>query len=181
MTTRSRLAAVAPILLVVCSPSLRPAPPAVQAPATAAPASAELRQPVLGPPAAPAPASLEAFLDAGAPARGPFSRFHAATARIAGARVRWRLWSWGGEVSDVGFDTPTGRPPATVGRIRFVSELLQGADLSGVYDAGSLRATGVIQGDPFEQVWLAGGVCPDCGGGLGPSGERPCDAPYLGP
>ena len=46
--------------------------------------------------------------------------------------------------------------------------------------AGTLRATGVIGGRPFDQEWLPGGVCPDCGG-LGPTGQGACDRPYLGP
>ncbi len=44
-------------------------------------------------------------------------------------------------------------------------------------DAGALIATGVAHGDPFEQRWEQGGICPNCGG-LGPTGLAPCASPF---
>ena len=97
----------------------------------------------LGPATQAAPASLEAWLVAQKLPGAGFERFAAAVKPLVGARVRWRLRSWGGEVTTGdGFETPSGTQPAKlgktmVGRIRLISDsLVASATLSEVYDAG---------------------------------------------
>ena len=41
-----------------------------------------------------------------------------------------------------------------------------------------LRVTLVEQDTSHEQSWLPGGVCAVCGGTLGPTSQRDCDAPF---
>jgi hypothetical protein len=68
-------------------------------------------------------------------------RFGAALAPHIGSVVRWRLRSWGGEVSSRGYHTPgghdpPGRGPVEHGRIRLISPSLgPGASLSTVQQA----------------------------------------------
>lgn len=49
-------------------------------------------------------------------------------------------------------------------------------------DGGEALAVRITfsNGDPPEdQEWLRGGVCAQCGGPLGPTGQKPCDDPFT--
>lgn len=96
----------------------------------------------LGPAAREAPSTLEALLEEHGLQSASMERFREALGPYIGAAVRWRLRSWGGEVSTDGFRTPGGRQPPSlggqqIGRIRLVSaELGSGATLIEVREAG---------------------------------------------
>lgn len=114
-----------------------PAPPSTT-PSAAPPAAPT--EPILptslGPPTAPAPPSLEAFLESGGLLDASSDRFRAAVEPLRGARVRWQLMSWGGEVTTRGYVTPSGRQPDDLGRVRFVTATLPDAHLGDIWDAG---------------------------------------------
>ena len=82
------------------------------------------------------PDSLEEWLATENLIGASVERFRQVTERERGASVRWRLLSWGGEGSTVGFQTPDGPLPASIGRVRFISTTLGGGDLSTVDAAG---------------------------------------------
>lgn len=45
---------------------------------------------------------------------------------------------------------------------------------------GTLTISGSIDGKPFSQQWTRGGVCPTCGGELGPTSKpKLCSDPFL--
>jgi hypothetical protein len=55
------------------------------------------------------------------------------------------------------------------------------AELSLTDTPGQLSAHVVIAPNELpvpDQVWRSGGTCTACGGGLGPSGRRPCERPF---
>ncbi len=87
------------------------------------------------------PASLEALLKDLKRSPRSFAAFRFALSPYIGGRVRWRLRSWGGEHSSVGYETPSGTQPvklgeADVGRIRFISESLgESANLVSTWEA----------------------------------------------
>lgn len=121
------------------TPPARPA--AAQAPA--APPAPSLRLPrKLGPARSTPPSSLEALLKALDLRDGSFAALRDALEPYIGGRVRWTLRSWGGEMSTVGYQTPSGLQPVKigateVGRIRLISTTLgEGANLGTVIDAG---------------------------------------------
>jgi hypothetical protein len=96
----------------------------------------------LGPAQKPAPATFAALLlEVNTKSPSP-AGLRAVVEPYVGAKVRWRLRSWGGEESGDGFVTPNGHLAPTgrgkgPGRIRFVSlELGEKADLGTVDDAG---------------------------------------------
>ena len=91
------LLALAPLALLAGGCCRCPKPCAVAA--GPAPASGSLLLPEkLGPPVRPAPASLEDWLIAERLPHSGFARFKEALGPYLGARVRWTLRSWGGEI-----------------------------------------------------------------------------------
>jgi hypothetical protein len=97
----------------------------------------------LGPAQQQAPDSLAALIEEHKLQRASFRAFRDALEPYIGTRVSWRLRSWGGENSSVGYDTPGGgRQPVKVkegevGRIRFVAPKFKLEDgLGEVLDAG---------------------------------------------
>ena len=80
--------------------------------------------------------SLERLMASEELAGAPIERWQRALEQHLGASVRWRLLSWGGELSSVGYRTPTGGPRGAE-RVRFVSlELGPGATLVEVGEHG---------------------------------------------
>lgn len=117
-----------------------PTPPESASTATVASADT-LESPVLpeklGSPTKTAPASLEDFLQIEKLVHASFDRFQEAVSTIEGARVRWNLLSWGGEITtEKGYNTPSGVQPLSIGRIRLVTATLPNADLIGIEEAG---------------------------------------------
>jgi hypothetical protein len=98
----------------------------------------------LGPPTKKAPGSLDELLATEKLVNADLRQYKRAVAPYVGARVRWKLYSWGGEVTmGCGYVTPAGRQPprlgddANLGRIRMISPSLgPGADLGTVMEAG---------------------------------------------
>lgn len=182
MSLRHRLGPVVPLLLLACSSSPRPAARAVPETATAPPAAPE--------PAAPPPAAPQPAVPGTAPRSGIYHLEHidAMNLQLDVEGRTFRLGVYGCDYRHAARGTLRVEADAVVLEGDFtwpespsVANPVDAVRLEAGAAEGRLRATGVIQGEPFEQVWRPGGVCPECGGGLGPSGERPCDAPYLGP
>ena len=113
-----------------CKPEATPPPPSLRLPTK------------LGPPRLSPPGSLDALLADLKTSASSFAAFRDALAPYLGGRVRWRLRSWGGELSTEGYVTPSGKQPVKadeiqVGRIRFISPALDAdANLITVRDAG---------------------------------------------
>ena len=88
------------------------------------------------------PASVDELLRRGDLLHADPARVGEALRPVLGSGVRWRLHSWGGEVSGRGYLTPSGVQPEqlgeiTVGRVRLISPTLGAdADLEAVDRAG---------------------------------------------
>jgi len=142
-----------PLRPPVTSPAAPPAPAArapeireALAPAAAPPSDQTATEIVLptqlGPPQQPAPDSLEVLMAEHGLAHAKAAVYEKAFAPLLGAKVHWQLHSWGGEVSSVGYVTPSGSEPprageSQIGRTRLISRTLgDDADLWTVIEEG---------------------------------------------
>jgi hypothetical protein len=120
--------------------------PVPSASAAETPDAAAASVPAASPAPALPPGSLEDLLEAHRLVKADAPAYRKAWAPYFGARIRWRLHSWGGEVISYddlpGYLTPNGRIPTKTGpwrngRIRFVSVGLgPDANLQTVWDTG---------------------------------------------
>jgi len=172
------LLALLPLQLLCCCPRPRPPCPPCATCATCAPCArcpaarpvptsqpaasqAALTPPPHLKPRRRAPfATLGRFLDKNRLHGASFRRFHHALTPHLGATIRWRLRSWGREISARGYDTPGGRHPprsggVRIGRIRLISPTFGGgAGLAAVRRAGHPVISCLARFPPGEALFV---------------------------
>jgi hypothetical protein len=90
-----------------------------------------------------------------------------------GGEGRWRTDPVVGPPGAFIFEPPRGQ--ATFDWMDDVTFRLPVASLRVARNGDHLSVSGDDRGKPFTQTWDPGSVCPNCGGQLGPTGQRKCE------